>query len=119
LTHEAFDRARALAALNGDEDLLQRIAALFVSDHAEQLNALLQAWSARDIDRLHSVAHSLKGAATTFGAGPAADAALAVERCCRSRDLARAEPDVLRLRTEILRLVGALVAEGLANAPPA
>ena len=102
-----LDLDAALARLGGDSELLSEIAALFLSDYPRQLSSLSAAIERRDASVVEKSAHTLKGSVATFGAGPAVEAALALERAGRANDLSLA-PQLLQ---ELQALLGKLHAE--------
>ena len=99
-----MDRALALARVDGDEALLADLAKLFCEESPQMMAAVQAAVSARDAERLHRAAHSLKGAVATLAAGKAFDAALHLERLGRAGDLADVDKVYAVLEEEIERL---------------
>ena len=74
-----YDRAAALAGLDGDEELLQQLAELFVQESARLLAEMESALARGDVLTVRNAAHTLKGAAYPFVAPAAAAAAARVE----------------------------------------
>ena len=70
------DRAAALEGLDGDEELLQDLAAVFLEDSPRLMAAVRQAVAEGDPGRLERAAHSLKGSVANFGARAASEAAM-------------------------------------------
>lgn len=83
-----YDATALAEKFDGDLALMRRIVQVFLGDHSQQLDILRSALARRDIDRLFSIAHSIKGTVAHFGAARATAAALGVETCCRRGDLA-------------------------------
>jgi two-component system, sensor histidine kinase and response regulator len=106
-----LDRALALSRVGGDEELLREIAELFLDDYPNLLGQIHQAVESRDPQGLERASHSLKGSVANFGAEPAYQAALELERLARSRNLAgvgaalqKLESDLAELRPELIAL---------------
>jgi HPt (histidine-containing phosphotransfer) domain-containing protein len=76
----------ALANVEGDEDLLLELAALFCRESPKSLAALRQAAARRDFGAVRAAAHGLKGAVGTFAALDAMDAAASLEAVARAND---------------------------------
>jgi HPt (histidine-containing phosphotransfer) domain-containing protein len=71
-----FDEAALRDRVEGDTELLQEIVELFLDDSPRQLAAVQAAAAAGDAQALMRVAHTLKGAASNFGAAAVVTAAL-------------------------------------------
>jgi HPt (histidine-containing phosphotransfer) domain-containing protein len=80
-------RATLLERVGGDRQLLREIVTLFAEDAPEHLEAIRRAIPVGDAKALTESAHSLKGSAANFEAGPAADLALRLERMGRAGSL--------------------------------
>ena len=81
-----FDRASALAGLDGDEALLRDLAELFLADCPRLLAAFRGAVAARDPARIARAAHAIKGSVANFGAPAATAAAQRLESLGRHAD---------------------------------
>jgi HPt (histidine-containing phosphotransfer) domain-containing protein len=68
-----------LQRLDGDVELLRELATLYITEYPNQLQGLLDAVSAGDPEKIHRVAHKIKGTAFSFGAEPATEAARKLE----------------------------------------
>jgi HPt (histidine-containing phosphotransfer) domain-containing protein len=68
-----------LERLEGDVELLREIATLYITEYPNQLQGLLDAVSAGDLNKIRRVAHKIKGTAWSFAAGPATEAARNLE----------------------------------------
>jgi HPt (histidine-containing phosphotransfer) domain-containing protein len=102
-----LDLETALSRVGGDSELLSEIATLFLSDYPNQVSALTEAIAHRDAGGVEKAAHTLKGSVATFGATPAVESALGLERAGRANDLSGA-PQML---TDLIALLAALHAE--------
>jgi len=78
---------------------------LFLSEYPKILTELRDAVSRGDAKAVERTAHGLKGSVSTFGASPAAEAALKLETMGRARDLSevRATLEVLEAALGALR----------------
>jgi len=85
-----LDREIALSRVGGDTDLLREIAAIFVEDYPNTLAELHDALLRQDATTLERAAHGLKGSVANFGAQPAVDAALRLERMGYAGDFSAA-----------------------------
>ena len=78
--------------------------------HMEDSTVFQRAVAAGDATKLRRAAHTLKGAAATFGAEETQDAALCLEEMGRNAQLAGAEVALAALDTALTRLRAALPA---------
>ena len=85
-----LDWQTAVSRMDGREDLLGDVAAMFHVECAALLAEVRAALTAGDAKRLRRAAHTLKGAAGVFCAQPAAEAARTVEKLAGEGDLAAA-----------------------------
>jgi HPt (histidine-containing phosphotransfer) domain-containing protein len=81
----AWDRARTLARLEGDTDLLDEVVGIFLDEAPRQLAGLRKALENGDAPTAAEMAHSLKGQLGYFGIAEVSS------RARRLEDLARAE----------------------------
>jgi two-component system, sensor histidine kinase and response regulator len=88
-----LDRAVALDRVGGDEDLLAEVAQLFLEDYPNSLREIEEAVSRGDAKLLERAAHTLKGAASNFGANPVVDSAFALEMAGRRGAMGAIAPD--------------------------
>jgi two-component system sensor histidine kinase/response regulator len=105
---DVIDRAAILARFEGDAQLLQEVADLFLQDCPERMTHVREALARRDCPALQRAAHSLKGSASNFGATSTVQAALRIELLARAGDLAQAEEAYAALEQEATRLTWAL-----------
>jgi HPt (histidine-containing phosphotransfer) domain-containing protein len=88
----AFDHAGLLERVEGDTELLREIVELFLADCPRLLDDVRSAIAADDTVALRRSAHTLKGAASNFGAAALVAAALELEAIGRGGDLGGAGP---------------------------
>jgi len=105
---QAFDRERALERLDGDESLLVDLAKIFRQESPKMLSAIQEAVDKKDADAVHRSAHSLKGAVAAFAAQNAFDAALALERVGRAKEMDDVQKLYASLSSEVAKLCEAL-----------
>lgn len=85
-----LNKAVALDRVGGDEELLAEVAQLFIEDYPNSVGEIEEALRTGDAKKLERAAHSLKGAASNFGADVVVKSALALEVAGRSGNLASA-----------------------------
>jgi two-component system, sensor histidine kinase and response regulator len=107
-----LDRSVALARMDGDEQLLQEIARVFMDDYPKVLSQVRAAVAAGDAVLLERSAHTLKGSVANFGAAQAVAAAYELEIMGRRHELAncrqgldKLERALEGLRPELMQLV--------------
>ncbi|MDB5311501.1 MAG: hybrid sensor histidine kinase/response regulator [Gemmataceae bacterium] len=107
-----FDRAAALARVEGDAALLRQLVGHFTAQSGKLLADIRTAAEGRNGKKLERAAHKLKGSAGTFGARPASESAARLEAMGRAGDFAGAdgaldglERDVTDLRRALAELV--------------
>ncbi len=103
-----FDFEAAMTQVDGDEELLLDITAVFLETCQDQLTELQEALNAGDGEALSRAAHSMKGSVGNFGAKSAFDICLKLETMGRNDDLADAwnvyselEGQIRQLSTEL------------------
>jgi len=74
-----IDEAAALAALNGDRQLLCELAQIFVEDAPTLLDEVDAALAADQVDVAQRLVHSLRGLSSTFYASPSTEIAKRLE----------------------------------------
>jgi hypothetical protein len=100
----ALDIAAALDRVDGDRQLLSEIAGIFLTDVPAMVQNIRAALAASDPAALARAAHRVKGSVLTFAAGPASEAALALEQLGRAGTLEGAEGLGRTLERELERL---------------
>ena len=106
-----IDTRAALARLDGNMALLERLVGELVRRHRDAADRISAQLEAGDTARAAEIAHALKGAAATLGADAIAAAAGRIEQSARRGEVAAA--DVARLGRELATLAAAVDA-----APP-
>lgn len=94
----------ALGRIGGDMELLREIAGLFIEEEARLMSAIKCAIDDGDAGALEAAAHTLKGMLSNFGASAAVEAAFAIERIARDKDMGRALTAYPALENEMERL---------------
>jgi HPt (histidine-containing phosphotransfer) domain-containing protein len=105
-----FDEAALRERVEGDMELLREIIELFLEDGPRLIAEVRAAVAAGDAVALKRAAHTLKGAASNFGAGAVVAAALELETMGRTGDLSGAAPVRDRLEAALCALDAALAA---------
>jgi two-component system, sensor histidine kinase and response regulator len=113
-----FDAAALLERVEGDAELLREIVDLFATDSPRLLKELRQASADGNAGILKRAAHTLKGAASNFGAIAVVDAARDLETMGREGNLADA-PAVCGRLEESLRVFEDGLARFVASLPAA
>ncbi|MFH1861940.1 MAG: PAS domain S-box protein [bacterium] len=96
-----LDLNALLERVDGDKELLQEIAALFLEDQQRMLSDIQQALESKDPQSLEQAAHTLKGSVSNFGADSAVNLALKLEMKGRNRTLEQTEELLSALKNEI------------------
>ena len=99
-----FDRAAALAKVEGDGELLRTMIRLFDTQAGKLLPEIRAAGARGDGGALERSAHKIKGSMGTFGAARATEAALRLETMGRDGRLAGTEIHIAELEREVGRL---------------
>jgi two-component system sensor histidine kinase/response regulator len=102
------DLNAALNALEGDRELLRRIAQLFVVQSPQLLDEIREALLRGDAEALERAAHKLRGSVTNFFATKAHDAALRLEQMGRDNDLTGGAEAQAHLESALRELQGTL-----------
>lgn len=103
LTMTVFDRERALAAADGDSELVVELLAMFHESSNEMITAIEDAIRAGTPEGLMAAAHAIKGSLGNLGATSAAEVALVLETMGLNEELSGAEEVFERLRSEVDR----------------
>lgn len=90
-----FDYARALQT--ADTEVVGLIAAHFLEQAPKQILDMHSAWTARDLPKLHRLAHSFRGLFANFNAQPLADICLRIERLAAADSTAGFEEELAEL----------------------
>lgn len=106
--NEVFDITEALLRTDGDMELFQELAGIFLESYSKQLADVENAIEKNDMNALESAAHSIKGSVGVFCAKPAFDVALKLEMMGRENNMSEACEAYKVLSVEIERLCRAL-----------
>jgi CheY-like chemotaxis protein/HPt (histidine-containing phosphotransfer) domain-containing protein len=105
-----WNRAKALAHVGGDGELLRELAGLFLAECPRRFAEVCEAVAQSDAGKLRLSAHTLKGTVGNFAATAAWEAAQRLEAMGQRGDLTGAAEAVAALDTELARLRPALAA---------
>lgn len=105
-----MDEALALTRVGGDAELLREVVELFLDDYPPALERIRTAVAAQDASAVEHHAHSLKGSVSTFGAKRAFEAAFALEKQGRAKDLTGVETSLCELENALNELLPELQA---------
>src|SRR5262249_14735124 len=105
LNHDAL-----LERVEGDVRLARDLATLFCSEIPRYREQFAAALSAGDAQRVHKIAHTLKGAVANFGARRAQELTAGLEDQGRTGDLEGAEATLAHMEEELRRLQESLKA---------
>jgi HPt (histidine-containing phosphotransfer) domain-containing protein len=103
-----YDPGTLARKCDGDPAFIRHLVRLYLDDYPQQAQVLRTALDNRDLERLYSISHSVKGAVSHFGARQAVSAAEAVESCCRRGDIDLAAPQAGSLLVALEQLARAL-----------
>jgi PAS domain S-box-containing protein len=109
VTTKVFDRAAALARVEGDEELLREIVGLFLEECPHLLEEVRAAVDCGDMARLKRAAHTLKGSVGNFGTTDAYTAARRLEGLAQENNLAALDDAYSALQVALQQLQEALV----------
>ncbi len=102
--YKAMNYEKALAQMEGDNELLGQVASLFLNDVAAQLDKMRSALEQQDLETLGRVAHAIKGSVANFSAERAVNAALKLETASREGNFSLAAPAARDLEQAIEQL---------------
>jgi len=105
-----FDWSVALAAVDGDWDLLRDVVDAFLEECPGLMSDIQKAIETDDTAWLRRTAHTLKGAMRTFGASQAGDAAWELEQMGASGELIEVNECLATLKKKVDELVPEAVA---------
>ncbi len=100
-----LDFAAALDRVEGDRELLEELMGMFAAECSHDIAEIRKSLEARDMGLLERLAHTLKGASASLGAGRVADAVSALEKQARTGDVGDGEQLLETLVGEINRLL--------------
>lgn len=96
--------------MDGADDLLVEVIAVFLEDYPNSLQELRRSAAAGVAADLQRSAHTIKGAVGNFVAGPATEVAFQIEQFAKQGAMPQAVSLVDSLESEVLRLAAALSA---------
>lgn len=105
---EVVDRAELMRLFEGDLEILGEVSELFLGTCDEQMSAVERAVASASPEAVRSAAHAIKGSVAQFRAGPAVEAAAALEEAARGETLEGAGELARDLAGEVERLKLAL-----------
>jgi CheY-like chemotaxis protein len=105
---DIFDLSKALRAVDGDRELFEEIANVFLKDAADKIAELKEGVGRGDGKIVEQSAHTLKGSVGYFGAKRAFDAAHRLERIGKNGTWTQAERAQLELEAELMLLEKAI-----------
>lgn len=94
----------SLARVEGDEVLLRELIQLFLSDYPQTMVDLHAAISQGDVRSVERHAHTLKGSAANFEAGPVVAAGMQLETSGYRKDMSNVGPQVTELEGSLAKL---------------
>ncbi len=106
--HAGWDKAAALARVEGDAALLSELLQVFLEEVPEQLHVMQQALAAADFEVIERTAHTLKGELLYLGLTEIAEQAKALEHQGRERDLQAAAELFLEFNAQLLKAAAAM-----------
>jgi len=101
---DTFDSSKALEIVDGDKDLFQEIAKMFLENLPHDLEKIRDAITNNDAHMLEQAAHSLKGAVGNFSAKLSFEAAYRLERLGKENKMAEAQEAFKELENETAAL---------------
>ena len=99
-----LDLVKALAWVDGDQELLAELVAVFLEDLPARLQALRVAVQTEDAQGTERAAHSLKGAMASLGGETARTLAYEIEQMGRAGRLGGVQPLFAELEDELGRI---------------
>jgi HPt (histidine-containing phosphotransfer) domain-containing protein len=103
-----FDANALLERVEGDQELLRELLALFFQEYPKLLEEISRAVDYRQAEQVERASHSLKSALLNLSAKRASEAAYQVERSGRSADFQEVTAAIPRLREELALLQHAM-----------
>jgi PAS domain S-box-containing protein len=100
-----LDLEKALPRFNNDRDFFNEMCAEFMVHLPGRMAELKNAFEAKDLETFTRAAHSLKGVAASFNAGPVTQLSAELELLGRQGNLDNAPPLLERLDKEVPRLM--------------
>ena len=104
-TSALYDREELLGRIEGDEDLLQEVIAIFLEDLPHQREHLQQAHTTLNPEDICHSAHTIKGVLLNLAAVSIADVAYEIEEAGRHNNLQNIDEKFARLDTMLDELI--------------
>jgi PAS domain S-box-containing protein len=105
---EVIDWKQALAAVDGDIEILHDLLRIFANEAPVTLEKLRAAVELKDASAIQFAAHRLKGSVGNFGARDAVQAAVSLEAMAKKGDLQHVAKSFRNLEHEIQRVLAAI-----------
>nr|WP_143547651.1 response regulator [Rhodopirellula sp. SM50] len=115
-TLSAIDMETARKRCRGNDSQLRILAETLIGEATELMKSTREAVESHDVQTIRRSAHSLKGAASVFGATDVVDCALHLETIAESADVAQLNAQLDKVDEEVGRLVAALILLSKQNA---
>ena len=109
-----LDRTAVLERFDGDEDVIRKIAQLFLEEYPNLLQEIRNAIAQNDVEALRHSAHTLKGAASNFSPAAASEV-FKLEQLGKCGTVAGAEAQLAVVERSLEMLVAELTAAFLAS----
>lgn len=103
-----WSKSQALDRVGGDEELLQELCQIFISEYPKLLEKVREAIVAGNAEGVQRAAHSLKGEVSYLGAPNATETARLLEDMGRAKDLSRAPETLISLEQALSSLHSAI-----------
>jgi CheY-like chemotaxis protein/HPt (histidine-containing phosphotransfer) domain-containing protein len=103
-----YDRAEALSRIADDEELLNQLLEMFVSDAPTYLAEIDASLAGEDVPRLIRASHTIKGVLATFSARRSENLARRMEHAAREGDIAQVRALLPDLKVEVERFLAVL-----------
>lgn len=107
-TTPVIDRKELLARLDDDTELLAELVDLFLEDLPARMQGMREALAEDDVERLHELAHALKGSVGNLAATRAMAAATTLNKLARAGEREGLKEAVDRFEADLQQLEPAL-----------
>jgi len=102
--NSVFNYEAALRLADGDDDLVQELIEIYLSQMAHVLSQIGDALSRTDFSTIRDRAHSIKGSTGLLGAGRATNAAWMLEQDAKAGRMRECEQQFTQLKAELSQL---------------
>ena len=102
---QIFNLEMALKVTDNDNDLLQEIIQMFKSEKMTLLNAVSDGIQSKNLDKIKTSGHSIKGTLVTIGAEICADLAFQIENTKTTEEIPTAKVLLKTLKSEIEKFI--------------